>query len=382
MGCREIKLRSFDKQRDTAMVEDLEKKCEVGPRERPFIYMDTMGDPMCRIRNSPEYKMLVAELENELVGVIRGSIKIVTCSSLEDKAKVGYVLGLRVSPLHRRKGIGLSLVKRLEEWFDANCVDYAYMATEKDNEASLKLFMDNLGFVKFRSPTILVNPVSHHVLHISSSVKITRVKVEQSENLYRRFMSRVEFFPHDIDRVLQNRLSLGTWVAYPQGESWDGFDPNRCIPSSWAMLSVWNSGDLFKLRVANVPLACIVCTKIMSLIARAVPFLKLPDLPDVFSAFGFYFIYGVHGEGPQTGVLLHSLCRFVHNLATNCKDCKVIVVEVGGLDGLRHHIPHWEFISCTEDFWCIKPLRNRNNTQFNWSETPPPRALFVDPREV
>lgn len=59
MASEEIRIRNFDRQRDTARVVDLESRCEVGPRESFFLFTDTMGDPMCRIRNSPQYKMLV-----------------------------------------------------------------------------------------------------------------------------------------------------------------------------------------------------------------------------------------------------------------------------------------------------------------------------------
>jgi hypothetical protein len=54
-----IIIRSYDRQSDRAQVEDLERRCEVGPAERVFLFTDTMGDPICRIRNSPMYKMLV-----------------------------------------------------------------------------------------------------------------------------------------------------------------------------------------------------------------------------------------------------------------------------------------------------------------------------------
>lgn len=53
-------IRSYDGQSaDRARVEVLERRCEVGPSERVFLFTDTMGDPICRIRNSPLYKMLV-----------------------------------------------------------------------------------------------------------------------------------------------------------------------------------------------------------------------------------------------------------------------------------------------------------------------------------
>ncbi|KAF6164913.1 hypothetical protein GIB67_017116 [Kingdonia uniflora] len=90
-------------------------------------------------------------------------------------------------------------------------------------------------------------------MHISREVEIKKLDIEQAENLYRRCLGSTDFFPDDIDRILKNKLSLGTWVAYPRGESWDSeFESNGRFPTSWAILSVWNTGDLFKLRVGKV----------------------------------------------------------------------------------------------------------------------------------
>ncbi|KAI4318248.1 hypothetical protein L6164_026036 [Bauhinia variegata] len=385
MESMEFIIRSYEGESDRAQVEDLERRCEVGPAESIFLFTDTMGDPICRIRNSPMYKMLVAELDKELVGVIQGSIKVVTvhCHSPKDLAKVGYVLGLRVAPHHRRKGIGASLVQRMEEWFTSNDVDYAYMATEKDNHASVRLFMDKFGYTKFRTPAILVNPVNHHSFRISSDIEIARLKIEQAEAIYRRFVGSTEFFPNDIDSILRNKLSLGTWVAYFKGDSDFGSDGQ--VPNSWAMLSVWNSGEIFKLRLGKAPFSCLLFTKSWSLIDKIFPCLKLPTLPDFFDPFGFYFMYGVYHEGPFSGKLVRALCQFVHNMAAKSKDenCKIIVTEVGGRDELKHHIPHWKLLSCPEDLWCIKALKNEGrNTFHELTKTPPTRALFVDPREV
>ncbi|XP_061366863.1 probable N-acetyltransferase HLS1-like [Gastrolobium bilobum] len=388
MELKEFRTRSYEEQYDRAQVEDLERRCEVGPAESVFLFTDTMGDPICRIRNSPMYTMLVAELDNELVGVIQGSIKVVTVHGHppKDLAKVGYVLGLRVSPNHRRQGIGFSLVRRLEEWFISKDVDYAYMATEKDNHASVSLFMNKFGYTKFRTPAILVKPVNHHSFQIPSNIEIVRLKIEQAEFLYRRFMGSTEFFPNDIDNILRNKLSLGTWVAYFKGDiGWGDFGSHGQVPSNWAMLSVWNSGEIFKLRLGKAPISCLLYTKSWCLIDKIFPCLKLPTLPDFFNPFGFYFMYGVYHEGPFSGKLVRALCQFVHNMAAESKDenCKIIVTEVGGRDELNHHIPHWKLLSCPEDLWCIKALKNEGtNTFHELTKTPPTRALFVDPREV
>ncbi|EXB37957.1 hypothetical protein L484_011679 [Morus notabilis] len=383
-------IRSYDRRIDRARVEDLERRCEVGPTERVFLFTDTLGDPICRIRNSPMYKMLVAELDNELVGVIQGSIKVVTMMNKppKDMAKVGYILGLRVAPRQRRKGIGSSLVRELEKWFVANEIDFSYMATEKENEASVRLFVDKFGYNKFRTPAILVNPVQNRPSHISSNVEIAKLRIEDAESLYRKFMASIEFFPHDIDKILGNKLSLGTWIAYSKGDqsSWDS--TGKVLPTSWAMLSVWNTGEVFKLWLGKAPLSCLIFTKGSRVISRFFPCFKLlPSLPDFFDPFGFYFMYGVHGQGPLAGKMVRTLCQFVHNMAMASKDCKVIVTEVGDQDEVRHHIPHWKLL-CPEDLWCIKALKNddvqeRRRFLYEYlTKTQREKALFVDPREV
>ncbi|KAG6583349.1 putative N-acetyltransferase HLS1, partial [Cucurbita argyrosperma subsp. sororia] len=399
MGCEEeiLIIRSYDGQyADRVRVEDLERRCEVGPSERVFLFTDTMGDPICRIRNSPLYKMLVAEVDNQLVGVIQGSIKVVTVHQAQkDRAKVGYVLGLRVAPSFRRRGIGCNLVLRLEEWFVANDVEYTYMATEKDNEASVKLFIYKLGYTNFRVPAILVNPVKHYrSYHLPSNIQISRLKVGVAEYLYRKFMASTEFFPHDIDQVLRHKLSLGTWVAYYRDDTDDAEDANfetsgskseMTIPKSWAMLSVWNSGEVFKLRLGKAPLSCLIYTESSKVIDKIFPCLKLPSIPNFYEPFGFYFMYGVHREGARTGKLVRALCQYVHNVAATTRDCKAIVTEIGGEDSLREEIPHWKLLSCPEDLWCIKGLKKEaRNSLHELTKTPSTTrpALFVDPREV
>ncbi|MQM11352.1 hypothetical protein Taro_044258 [Colocasia esculenta] len=314
--------------------------------------------------------------------MVRGSIKDMTIrSSPEEHAKVGYVLGLQVSPLHRRRGIASSLVLKLQEWFVANLVNYAYMATEKSNAASIKLFTGKLGYVKFRTLSILVNPVRRRAIRLPPGLKITKLNTDQAERLCRRFLGSTEFFPGDIDQVLRNSLSLGTWMAYLREP-----DGSNAMPASWAMLSVWDCGQVFKLRVQRAKgSSCVPYgTKASSLLDRFLLCLGIPGLPDLSNPFGFYFMYGIHGEGPYAGPLVRALCRYVHNMASLANDCKVVVAEVGACDALRLHIPHRRSLSCSEDLWCMKDLKSKDKDAagFDWTKSPPPPALFVDPREV
>lgn len=54
-----VVVREFDAKKDCSAVADLEGRCEVGPSGEMSLFTDLMGDPICRIRNSPSYLMLV-----------------------------------------------------------------------------------------------------------------------------------------------------------------------------------------------------------------------------------------------------------------------------------------------------------------------------------
>jgi len=394
-----IYIREFDAEKDVEKVEVLERRCEVGPSGSVALYTDLLGDPVCRIRHSPAYIMLVAEYgaEREMVGLIRGSIKAVVCGNKQLQpgekqiplfANAAYILGLRVSPTHRRLGIGLRLVRAVEEWFRTNGADYAYMATEKDNEACLKLFVEKCGFAKFRTPAILVHPVHSHSKRISNRANILKLDVAEAESLYRECMGTAEFFPKDIDAVLGNRLSLGTWVAVLRAEQWQrpgsyGASPGGC--TSWAVISLWNTSEVFKMNVMGVRMATRVYAATSRFLDRALPWCTIPSVPDVFRSFGMAFLYGVHAEGPRGGELMNHLYRFTHNLAKE-KGCRLIATEVAGCDPLKNHIPHWDCFSCPEDLWCIKKLthtscRAEEEEEYDWSKSAPGVRLFVDPRE-
>ncbi|KAK9285571.1 hypothetical protein L1049_024766 [Liquidambar formosana] len=397
-------VREFDPEKDCLSVEEVERRCEVGPCGKLSLFTDLLGDPICRVRHSPAFLMLVAEMgeEKEIVGMIRGCIKTVTCGKkfsrngkngndptkpLPIYTKVAYILGLRVSPSHRRMGIGLKLVRRMEEWFRENGAEYSYIATENDNQASVKLFTHKCGYSKFRTPSILVNPVFAHRVPVSDRVTVLKLTPSDAETLYRRRYSTTEFFPRDIDSVLNNKLSLGTFLAVPRGtysrESWPGAD--RFLldpPESWAVLSVWNCKDVFKLEVKGASRVRRGFAKTTRIVDRALPWLRLPSVPEVFRPFGLYFLYGLGGEGPRAVKLTKALCAHAHNLAKE-SGCGVVATEVSSCEPLKLGIPHWKRLSCPEDLWCIKRLGEdySDGSVGDWTKSPPGSSIFVDPRE-
>ncbi|KAJ6907660.1 hypothetical protein NC651_018168 [Populus alba x Populus x berolinensis] len=405
-----IVVREFDPRKDGVGVEEVERRCEVGPGGKLSLFTDLLGDPICRVRNSPAFLMLVAEIGEEIVGMIRGCIKTVTCGKKLSRTvknnysynvinnydlskpvpvytKVAYILGLRVSPSHRRMGIGLKLVHQMEDWFRQNGAEYSYIATENDNHASVKLFTDKCGYSKFRTPSILVNPVFAHRVPVSNRVTVIKLTPYDAELLYRRRFATTEFFPRDIDSVLKNKLNVGNFLAVPRGSlksgSWAGSDNFLSDPpESWAVLSVWNCKDVFRLEVRGASRVKRTFAKTTRVVDKALPFLRLPSVPAVFRPFGLYFMYGLGGEGPRAAKMMKALCGHVHNLAKE-SGCGVVVTEVANREPLKLGIPHWKMLSCAEDLWCIKRLGEdySDGSVGDWTKSAPGLSIFVDPRE-
>ncbi|KAG0490675.1 hypothetical protein HPP92_007538 [Vanilla planifolia] len=393
----EVVVREYDAEKDLSGAEAVDRMCEVGPSGTVSLFTDLLGDPICRVRHSPAFLMLVAETtgpEKGIVGIVRGCVKTITCGKKTPRpsaavaapiyTKAAYILGLRVSPCHRRMGIGLKLVERMEDWFRSNGAEYAYMATEKDNEASLRLFTDRCGYTKFRTPKLLVQPVFAHSL--GPRAALISLRPTDAESLYRRRFSATEFFPRDIDAVLRNPLSLGTFLAVLSGSAsaWTG-SIDRFLaepPESWAVLSVWDCKSLFRLEVRNAPLLWRGLSWTTRAVDRVLPWLRVPSVPDLFRPFGGYFLYGLGGDGPSAASLLRSLCRHAHNMAL-AGGCSVIATEVSASEPLISGIPHWR-LSFDEDLWCIKRLAEEysDGAIGDWTRSPPGSSIFVDPREV
>lgn len=54
-----IVVREFNAKKDCREVEEVERSCEVGPSGTLSLFTDLLGDPICRVRHSPAYLMLV-----------------------------------------------------------------------------------------------------------------------------------------------------------------------------------------------------------------------------------------------------------------------------------------------------------------------------------
>ncbi|WOL01665.1 putative N-acetyltransferase HLS1-like [Canna indica] len=406
-----IVIRAYNADTDRSAAEAVDRVCEVGTSGKVSLCMDLLGDPASRVRHSPAFLMLVAEAScgpvKEIVGVVRGSVKVVACGRKMPRqgggggdtrarapapapiyTKVGYILGLRVLPSHRRLGIGLQLVERMEEWFGEKGAEYAYMATTKGNAASLSLFTGRCGYSKFRTPSILVHPVFAHRLPVPCSAHVLAIPAADAEAIYRRRFAATEFFPRDIDAILANPLSVVTLLAVPAGHSaaaarWPGAaaflaDP----PESWAIASAWDCGGVFRMEVRGASRLRRAAAAATRAADRAMPWLRIPSVPDLFRPFGAWFVYGIGGEGPAATEMAAAVWREVHNRARGA--AAVVAAEVAEAEPLRRGIPRWRRLSGAEDVWCVKRLAGEysDGSVGDWTKSAPGSTIFVDPREL
>uniref|UniRef100_A0A0E0JWE6 N-acetyltransferase domain-containing protein n=1 Tax=Oryza punctata TaxID=4537 RepID=A0A0E0JWE6_ORYPU len=184
-----VRVREFIMEKDLPAVEELERLCQAGlsgdndgdggganskrkKKRGMSLYAEQIGDPFARVRHAPDHVILVAECgdddDEQVVGVIKACVRMVSrgiSSSLKKTkkfVKAACLLGLRVSPSHRRLGIATELVARAEEWCAARGAQYATMATTASNAASLALFQGRFKYAPFRRPRFLGHPVHQH----------------------------------------------------------------------------------------------------------------------------------------------------------------------------------------------------------------------------
>ncbi|KAM7278554.1 hypothetical protein ACFE04_005688 [Oxalis oulophora] len=399
----DVVIREFNEVKDIELVGRLEKSCEIlsnsnNNNKGVFPFASIMGDPLCRIRFFPLHVMLVAELsENgELVGVVRGCIKHVGTKFGAASIKLGCIIGLRVSPTHRRMGIGLKLVKSIEGWLAENGAHYTFLATEKNNIASTNLFTTKCNYVKFSSLFIFAQPVfptkkNDHTSQHYQGIGIEKLNIDQSISFYKDKLRR-DVYPLDMESILREKLSLGTWVFYFNEEKEKG------SPISRLVFSVWNSCEAYKIHVRRNNLRThykVLHETLIHASEKIFPCLvkKMPTNDDDDESFGFLFLFGIHGEGERLGELMRCMWSYASKLTVeeNIKDCKVIMTELGVEDSLLEFMPQdgrveeESCMSCVEDVWYLKEIyRNvdgRNDDKKVMIMGQQVGDVFIDPRD-
>lgn len=89
---------------------------------------------IANLLKSPNAVSLVAKTNHEIVGFIVGMIENY------GRVKVGHVYTIDVAPKHRRVGVGLRLLDKLEHIFLENNVKTSYLEVRIDNKAARELY--------------------------------------------------------------------------------------------------------------------------------------------------------------------------------------------------------------------------------------------------
>ncbi|KAK3002569.1 hypothetical protein RJ639_022064 [Escallonia herrerae] len=375
MDDSKLVIRVFNEERDQEMVTKLERKCKIGSKGISM-FTNMMGDPLCRIRFYPVRVMLVAELLNngELVGMVGGCIKIVGTGSKGRHVKLGCILGLRVSPKHRRMGIGLKLVQCVEEWMVSNGASYTFLASEEKNLASANLFTLKCGYATFASLVIFVHPVCLPAKEPSCRVEVEKLPLDQAISSYKKHLGGGDLYPADFEAILKEKSSIGTFKAY---------NVDTGIQSSWISFSMWSTCGTYKLDVQRSPTSKFLHATLNHARNKIFPCLnpKMQPCDSLEKPFGFLFLYGLHGEGERVGELMQSIWIFASGVAETVKDCKAIITELGFSDPLREHVPKVSSVSCIEDLWYLKKVIGPIDDEDDLTVMRPVGSVFVDPRD-
>ena len=88
------------------------------------------------------------------------------------------------------------------------------MATEQDNEASVRLFTSRCSYAKFRTLSVLVHPVFGHALLPSQRAAIVWLEPREAELLYRCHFTGVDVTDRDSQEWLPRGARYGNGKSY------------------------------------------------------------------------------------------------------------------------------------------------------------------------
>ncbi|KAL1803693.1 hypothetical protein ACET3Z_032340 [Daucus carota] len=383
----EVLVREYDEERDFKMVVELEKSCKTTAspsNEGMSILSNMMGDdPLCRIRLYPLHVLLIAEIlsEGEIVGIVRGCIKYVEIGVHERRRQVtmGSILGLRVSPTHRRKGVGVKLVQSIEEWLSKNGATYTFAATEENNAASTNLFTLRRNYIKLSSLSIFVQRLNPPLDDLPEGVSFEQLPTDQAISFYQTRLGAKDMYPTDIDMILKEKLSLGTWLCHFKEDNVKiNHNDNKITGDSWMIFSIWNTCEAYKLQVKRTNHHS---SPVYHAIEDDEENPKKMACDSIEKPFGFLFLFGLLGEGDRLGELVKTLWSFALQIAENVKDCKAIVTELGFSDPIREHVPEEVSTACIDDSWYAKKINNISSEDDDLVLKGELGNVFVDPRD-
>ena len=134
-------------------LKDIARLLVSGDREHasamPYIFNNRESLPraeaiLSRLKDD-DAAVFVAEVENQIVGIIHLEVQSEEGSPGEQQRDHGWVLTVDVEPSHRRGGIGRTLMKVAEEWAQSKGVDHLEFMVWEFNISAIR-FYSELGY--------------------------------------------------------------------------------------------------------------------------------------------------------------------------------------------------------------------------------------------
>lgn len=272
----------------------------------------------------------------------------------------------------------------MEEWMSKNGASYTLAATEENNAASTNLFTLRRNYIKLSSLSIFVQRLNPPFNHLPESINFDKLTTDQAISFYQNqtHIGAKDMYPADIDMILKEKLSLGTWLCYFKEDNVKINDKNSSITGdSWAILSIWNTCEAYKLQVKR---STYHSSPINHALKDDQENPKKMACDSIEKPFGFLFLFGLLGEGERLGELVKSLWSFALKMAENVKDCKAIMTELGFSDPLLQHVPKEVSTACIDDLWYAKKIKKCGSEDDDPDDLVGKREVgnvFADPRD-
>ncbi len=117
---------------ETASIRHLDRLCEI--EKECFKEEAFSRQQIANLLGDYNSISLVAVENNRVLGFIIGALYV------ERNALDGHVLTIDVSPSHQRKGVGLKLLREIEEIFVERNVKTCHLEVKEDNLKALRLY--------------------------------------------------------------------------------------------------------------------------------------------------------------------------------------------------------------------------------------------------
>jgi len=176
---------------DNCALNELQKKCPMGTSL--VLGVDSSPDYFARSRPFKDWHVFVAVENNAIIGSAAFAVSDTYVEGR--KVKAAYEYGFIVDPFHRRKGIGETLQRHIEQIALENDVDLLHLDIIEDNIPSISLF-SKMGFEKVKDcTTFSLMPYKKQKIALGARIRsMDEADVDDVTNLVSETYRNYDFF--------------------------------------------------------------------------------------------------------------------------------------------------------------------------------------------